>query len=280
MATSTRTLACAVCHRSFLPGESVRLYRESPQRPALRVCALCLQTAQGRGWEAVEATIAEPLRTPADPGRLEQTQRRDALVDRLATQLQEVESELKETQGSLAEAQQRSRELGEMRERAARYEALAGEQAIELEKLRHQVEESRAEVARLEGVAVAAESVERERADAASARSLVLRARAREADSEDICTIAARAFNGSPHGPAVLELAKELGEPTVRLSILGVALPRKVRIAFGFARETHSFLVSLDLVTREASVAADPGGRGGEPAPSAIWTPANGLIVT
>jgi hypothetical protein len=280
MATSARAHACAICHRTFLPGESVRLYREAPQRPALRVCALCLQTAQSRGWEAVEQTISQPLRTPADPGRLEQTQRRDSLVDRLSGQLQTVERELTATQGSLAEAEQRGRDLGEMRERAARYEVLAGEQAIELEKLRHQVDEARAEVRRLEQSAVSAEEGERERVDASAARALVLRARAREGDVADLCGIAARAFNQSPHATEVRERAAAIGDPSVRMTIVGVALPRRIRIAFAWPREAREFIVSLDLVTREASIAeTEPGAVIGGPLPSPIWTPANGLIV-
>ena len=280
MATSAKAHACAICHRTFLPGESVRLYREVPQRPALRVCALCLHTAQARGWEAVEQTISQPLRTPADPGRLEQTHRRDSLVDRLSSQLQTVERELAVTQGSLAEAEQRGLELGEMRERAARYEVLAGEQAIELEKLRHQVEEGRTEVRRLEQSAVSAEVGERERADASSARTLVLRARAREADAADLCEIAARAFNGSPYADEVRELAAALGDPSVRIGIVGVALPRRIRIAFAWPHQAREFVVLLDLVTREASVAvSEPGAALAGPALSSIWTPANGLIV-
>ncbi len=280
MATSAKAHACAICHRTFLPGESVRLYREAPQRPAHRVCALCLHTAQARGWEAVEQTLSQPLRTPADPGRQEQTQRRDSLVDRLSGQLQTVERELTATQGSLAEAEQRGRDLSEMRERAARYEALAGEQAIELEKLRLQVGEARAEVQRLEQAAVSAAAGERDRVDASAARTLVLRARAREADAADLCEIAARAFNGSPYAAEVRELAAALGDPSVRMGIAGIALPRRIRIAFAWPHETREFAVSLDLVTREASVAAtEPGATVGGPAPLPIWTPANGLIV-
>jgi hypothetical protein len=66
--------------------------------------------------------------------------------------------------------------------------------------------------------------------------------------------IAARAFNRSPHAERVRELAARQGRPKVVLGVSGVTLPRRVLIAFAFGDERRAFVVSLDLVTRSASV--------------------------
>jgi hypothetical protein len=83
----------------------------------------------------------------------------------------------------------------------------------------------------------------------------VLRAREREGDETELIGIAARAFNRSPHADRVREMAARQGRPKVALGVVGVALPRRVLIAFAFGDERKPFVVSLDLVARSASVA-------------------------
>ena len=128
MASPTqRVHSCGVCHRTFLPGEGVRLFREHDNRPIQRVCSLCLEGASARGWQAVEATMEQPLRMPADPGRLANTVHRDALVARLSQQLQGLERELAETRGTLDEARGRAASLTAAQAEAARAARDAGE---------------------------------------------------------------------------------------------------------------------------------------------------------
>ena len=83
----------------------------------------------------------------------------------------------------------------------------------------------------------------------------VLRAREREGDETELIGIAARAFNRSPHAERVRETASRQGRPKVALGVVGVALPRRVLVAFTFGDEPRAFVVSLDLVARTASVA-------------------------
>ena len=51
------------------------------------------------------------------------------------------------------------------------------------------------------------------------------------------------------------ELAARHGRPKVMLGVGGVELPRRVFITFVFGDESRTFIVSLDLVARTASVA-------------------------
>src|SRR3954469_12810827 len=84
---------CAVCRRHFLLGEAIRLYREPPSRSTQRVCPLCAQSAQRRGWELGGAPRPEPLRIHGDPAYMERAVQRDRLVERLNEQLEGLQSE-------------------------------------------------------------------------------------------------------------------------------------------------------------------------------------------
>ena len=52
MPSTARAHECAICRRSFLAGETVRLYRDHPSRAAVKVCELCPATAEE--WPVVE----------------------------------------------------------------------------------------------------------------------------------------------------------------------------------------------------------------------------------
>ena len=104
MPSTTRAHECAICRRSFLAGETVRLFRDHPSRAAVKVCELCPATAEARGWLPAEKT-GRRLRMPADPARLELAERRDALVERLTVQLETVEEELEQARGVREEAE-------------------------------------------------------------------------------------------------------------------------------------------------------------------------------
>ena len=106
----------------------------------------------------------------------------------------------------------------------------------------------------------------------------MLRAREREGDEIELIGIAARAFNRSPHAERVRETASRQGRPKVALGVIGVALPRRVLVAFTFGDERRAFVVSLDLVARTASVAR---AAADEPAPLSDcpgrWSPEGGI---
>jgi hypothetical protein len=251
--TAHRAHECAICRRSFLAGETVRLYRDHPSRAAVRVCELCPTTAEARGWMPAEST-GRHLRMPADPGRLELAERRDALVERLTGQLATLEEELEQARGVRDEADEAQAALSAAHGEIDRLTARLASTRNELEAVlaaRHKEAEERRELkaalnAAQDGAPVAPDAGELDR---------VLRSRRREADPSELIGIAVRAFNRSPHLQRVRELASRHGRPKVTLGVGGIELPRRVFITFAFGGESRTFIVSLDLVARTASVA-------------------------
>ena len=279
MPSTTRAHECAICRRSFLAGETVRLYRDHPSRAAVKVCELCPATAEARGWMSAEQT-GRRLRMPADPARLELAERRDAMVDRLTVQLATLEDELEQARGAREEAESAQAALaaahGEIERLTARLTTARGELEAAMVARAQDAEERRelkaALAAAAEGKPAPADGGELER---------VLRAREREADADALIDIAARAFNRSPHADRVRELAARNGRPKVVLGVFGVEIPRKVFIAFAFGDERRVFIVSLDLVERAATVAR---ATSDERPPSTDrpgrWSPEGGVELT
>jgi hypothetical protein len=252
--TAHRAHECAICRRSFLAGETVRLYRDHPSRAAVRVCELCPSTAEARGWMPAEST-GRRLRMPADPGRLELAERRDALVERLTGQLAALEEELEKARSGRDEAEAAQAALvaahGEIDRLTSRLASTRNELEAALTARQRDSDERRELKAALSAAqdgapVIAPDSGELDR---------VLRARQREADENELISIAARAFNRSPHLDRVRELVARHGRPKVALGVHGVDLPRRVFITFAFSGEPRTFIVSLDLVARSASVA-------------------------
>jgi hypothetical protein len=278
--TANRSHECAICRRSFLAGETVRLYRDHPSRAAVRVCELCPATAEARGWLPAESA-GRRLRMPADPGRLELAERRDALVDRLTQQLATLEEELEEARGVRDEAEAAQSALAAAHSEIDRLTSRLASTRNELEAVlvaRKQDGEERmqlnAELTALrDGAPVAL--------DGSAELDRVLRAREREADEGELLGIAARAFNRSPHAERVSELAARHGRPKVALGLRDFALPRRVFIAFAFGGERRTFVVALDLVARTASVAR-AASDGPPPAGdrSGRWTPEGGVELS
>jgi hypothetical protein len=252
--TAHRAHECAICRRSFLAGETVRLYRDHPSRAAVRVCELCPATAEARGWMPAEST-GRRLRMPADPGRLELAERRDALVERLTGQLATLEEELEQARGVREEAEAAQAALavahGEIDRLTSRLASTRNELEATLAARLKEAEERRELKAALSAAQEGAPII----APDAGEVERVLRARQREADENDLIAIAARAFNRSPHLERVRELASRHGRPKVSLGVHGIDLPRRVFITFAFSGEPRTFVVSLDLVARTASVA-------------------------
>jgi hypothetical protein len=278
--TAHRAHECAICRRSFLAGETVRLYRDHPSRAAVRVCELCPSTAEARGWLPAESA-GRRLRMPADPGRLELAERRDALVERLTGQLATLEEELEQARGVREEAEAAQTALaaahGEIDRLTARLASTRNELESVLAARQKEAEERRELKAALsaaqEGAPIAP--------DVTAEVDRVLRARQREADESELIGIAARAFNRSPHLERVRELATRHGRPKLVLGVHGVDLPRRVFITFAFGAETRTFIVALDLVARTASVARGssddlhaPTDRPGR------WSPETGVELT
>jgi hypothetical protein len=256
MPSTTRAHECAICRRSFLAGETVRLYRDHPSRAAVKVCELCPATAEARGWMSAEQT-GRRLRMPADPARLELAERRDALVDRLTVQLATLEDELEQARGVREQAEAAQTALAAAHNEIERLTARLASAREELESTltaRTQDAEERRE---LQAALAAVESGAQAAPDG-SELERVLRAREREADPGQLIDVAARAFNRSPHAERVRELAARQGRPKVVLGVYGVELPRRVFIAFAFGDDLRTFVVSLDLVARAATVARAP----------------------
>jgi hypothetical protein len=254
----------------------VRLYRDHPSRAAVKVCELCPATAEARGWQPAEQA-GRRLRMPADPARLELAERRDALVDRLTGQLATLEEELEQARGAREEAEAAQAALAAAHGEVDRLTARLASTRNELEaaiSARNQDAEERMQLkaalsAAQEGVPSPTDGSELDR---------VLRAREREANEAELIGIATRAFNRSPHAERVRETAARLGRPKVVLGVYDIGLPRRVFAAFSFGEERRTFVVSLDLVARTASVARTPSDE--RPPASdrpARWSPEGGL---
>jgi hypothetical protein len=200
MPSTTRAHECAICRRSFLAGETVRLFRDHPSRAAVKVCELCPATAEARGWLPAEKA-GRRLRMPADPGRLELAERRDALVDRLTGQLETLEEELEQARGVREEAEAaraaHAAAHSEVERLTARLAAARGELEAVLDARRKDADE----MMQLKAALSAAEQGEPSPSDG-SELDRVLRAREREGDETELIGIAARAFNRSPHARA------------------------------------------------------------------------------
>ena len=109
MASTTEfTASCALCRRHLLVGEPARLYQDPSSKRFAKVCPLCYERAERRGWRAdgrpIVAVHANP---PADQALRE----RESLIDRLRGQLQSVEFDLDQVRNALAKAEQQAAEL-------------------------------------------------------------------------------------------------------------------------------------------------------------------------
>jgi hypothetical protein len=253
--STARAHECAICRRSFLAGETVRLFRDHPSRAAVKVCELCPATAEARGWQPAELS-GRRLRMPADPARLELAERRDALVDRLSVQLTTLEEELEQARGVREEAEAARVALaaahGEIDRLTSRLASTRNELEAALAARAKDADERmqlKAELSAMQNGGAPAS------ADTGSELDRVLRARQRESDESELIGIAARAFNRSPHADRIRETASRHGRPKVSLGVAGVELPRRVLIALTFGDDRRVFVVALDLVARSASVA-------------------------
>jgi hypothetical protein len=276
MPSTARAHECAICRRSFLAGETVRLYRDHPSRAAVKVCELCPATAEARGWLPAEQA-GRRLRMPADPARLELAERRDALVDRLTGQLATLEEELEQARGVRQEAEAAQAALASAHGEIDRLTSRLASTRNELEAALAQHSKDAEERIQLKAALSAAQQGAPAPTDG-SELDRVLRAREREANEDELIGIAARAFNRSPHAERVREMAARQGRPKAVLGVYDVALPRRVFIAFAFGNDRRTFVVALDLVARTASVArAASDERPGSSDRPGRWSPEGGI---
>ena len=253
MPSTARAHECAICRRSFLAGETVRLYRDHPSRAAVKVCELCPATAEARGWMPAETT-GRRLRMTADPARLELAERRDALVGRLTGQLETLEEELEEAKGAREEAEIAQQALAAAHGEIDRLTQRLASTRNELEALLAARSQEADEKMQLKAALSAVQEGARAPSPAdGSELDRVLRAREREGNEAELIGIAARAFNRSPHADRVRETAARQGRPKVALGVIGVDLPRRVVVSFAFRDERRAFVVALDGAPRAAS---------------------------
>jgi hypothetical protein len=277
MPSTTRAHECAICRRSFLAGETVRLYRDHPSRAAVKVCELCPATAEARGWLPAEQS-GRRLRMPADPARLELAERRDALVDRLTGQLATLEEELEQARGVREEAEAAQAALAAAHSEIDRLTARLASTRNELEAALAQRRKDADEIMQLKAaVSAAPHDGPAPAAIDGSELDRVLRAREREGNESELIGIAARAFNRSPHAERVREMAARHGRPKVTLGVVGVELPRRVVATFAFGDERRAFVVLLDLVARTASVARATAGERPVNDHPGRWSPDAGI---
>ncbi|MGI9116992.1 MAG: hypothetical protein ACR2JV_05090, partial [Gaiellales bacterium] len=126
--------------------------------------------------------------------------------------------------------------------------------------------------AEAEGAAVRAALAETERRleqerhdheQSRAAQTTLMRARRREADEVYLAGIAAEVFNRSPQAATIGLLTGLHGAPAVQIDVIGIDLPRTVRIRFGWPQGGRDYRVDVDLVARRFDlVDLVPGGDG------------------
>jgi hypothetical protein len=283
--TLEHTASCALCRRHLLVGEPARLYQDPGSKRFLKVCPLCYERAEQRGWRADGTPI---VAVHANPPQDHLLRERENLIDRLRGQLQSVEFDLDQVRTALAKAEQQASELRTVkreikdltaelrrRERELRQTAEAkrrGDDALANAEAAHrgeiqrhhdvaaQLDQRVAQLGQLESrLALLEQELERERrryTDLADARRL-------ESDPRHIRRLALEAFNRSDHMDRVVAISRSIGDPLVHVSVDGCELPRQVRITVAWDISWYEYVVRLDLY--EQTVSVDEERRGDDP---------------
>jgi hypothetical protein len=74
------TASCALCRRHLLVGEPARLYQDPQSKRFAKVCPLCYERADRRGWRAEGRPIVAVHANPPSDHLLRE---RESLIDRL-----------------------------------------------------------------------------------------------------------------------------------------------------------------------------------------------------
>src|SRR5438552_2502671 len=102
------TASCALCRRHLLVGEPARLYQDPGSKRFHKVCPLCYERADRRGWRADGRPI---VAVHANPPSDQLLRERESLIDRLRGQLQSVELDLDQVRSALAKGEHQAGEL-------------------------------------------------------------------------------------------------------------------------------------------------------------------------
>ena len=283
--TVEHTASCALCRRHLLVGEPARLYQDPQSKRFAKVCPLCYDRAERRGWQADGRPIVAVHANPPSDHLLRE---RESLIDRLRGQLQSVEFDLDQVRSALAKAEQQASELrsskreikelhGELRKRDRDLRALTEEKRRSDERAARAEALHRAEIARHHEVAAGLDArvadvdrLERrsreleQELDAERARyGELAEARRRESDPRHVRKLALEAFNRSEHLERIVAISRSLGEPAVNVAVVGCDLPRRVRIVVAWDISWYEYVVRLDL--HERTVAVEEAGRGDDP---------------
>ncbi|MGN6379078.1 MAG: hypothetical protein ACTHNU_09025 [Gaiellales bacterium] len=283
--TVEHTASCALCRRHLLVGEPARLYQDPNSKRFHKVCPLCYERADRRGWRADGRPI---VAVHANPPSDQLLRERESLIDRLRGQLQSVETDLDQVRNALARGEHESVELrslkremkeltGEMRKRERDTKALDAEKRRSDERAVQAEAAHRAEIAKAHAVAAQLEStaaeagrltarisqLEQELASERERYSELLDARRRESDARHVRLLALEAFNRSENLERVVAIARSLGEPIVHVGLGGLELPRPVVITVTWDISWYEYIVRIDLLER--SVTVEESRRGDEP---------------
>jgi hypothetical protein len=233
-------IQCVICRRNLLTGEQAVTYTEPRSSSTVQVCSLCLERAEKNGLQRHDEPIS--LVIPVEsPDRTVRTLK--AQVNTLQTQLETTAERLEDTRGNSSdretEIETLAARLADAEAEGAVVRAALAESERRLEQLQHDVEESQ------------------------TAQATILRARRRESDEVYLAGIAAEVFNRSPQAATIGLLVGLHGTPTVRIDVIGAALPRPVLIAFAWGEGGRDYRVDIDLVARRFDlVDLVPGGDG------------------
>jgi hypothetical protein len=279
------TASCALCRRHLLVGEPARLYQDPSSKRFLKVCPLCYERADRRGWQPdgrpIVAVHANP---PAD----QLLRERENLIDRLRGQLQSVEFDLDQVRSALAKAEQQAGELrhvkremkdlaGELKRRERELRALADDKRRAEERAAQSEAAHRAEIARHHEAAARSDEhvamaerlekrlglLEQELAEERRRYGELAEARRQEADARYVRRLALEAFNRSDHIDRIVAISRSLGDPVVNVAIDGCELPRPVRITVSWDIAWYEYVVRLDL--HEQSVTVEEARHGDDP---------------
>jgi hypothetical protein len=237
---------CAICERSLLVGEGVRIFRDKQAR-LVKVCDLCRTRALENGYEA-PGFDGPRLRVQAS-GSVRDVVDRDALIEGLGNELAYLQQQLGAAESALVEQQLQGEALRAVTDKLRRQErelSRVRQEANPLERNRdrQRIEQQSAEIAEL-----------RQKLEVRDAQVARLQtARRDETDSNVMRRHAIDVFNASEHADRMSRTARTLGEPDVSVRDQGPGLPRLVHITIAWDIAWYEFGVKLDLGAGKASV--------------------------
>lgn len=215
MVTSSQSrVACGLCQRSLLIGEVSSRFREDRLDEEHTVCPLCMQRAERLGWTIIPDSAAKRL--PFRPERKRTPQR---LAERTHQRLDETARRRSEQVTPVVEADEAELAPGPVVEVAPAPE----------ERIRH---------------------LERQLAEARRAQEWLIRARVRESDGAYLQRIALEVLYRSAHAERIQQLVAREGAAEVASHLVGVELPRPVKVDLVWPSVTLSYVVTCDLVVR------------------------------